>query len=54
MFEMIFGFMPFGILAVATGMEMWGPTAAILAMSMVLLVATSIMAVKFIKLRNLG
>jgi MFS family permease len=52
MFEMIFGFMPFGILAVATGMELWGPTTAILAMSMVLLVSATVMAVKFSKLRN--
>ncbi len=54
MFEMIFGFMPFGILTVATAMELFGPTAAILGMSGVLLAFSAIFAIKFKKLRNLG
>lgn len=54
MFEMIFGFMPFGILSVATAMELFGAEVAIFGMAMVLLAITSIFVVKFSKLRNLG
>lgn len=54
MFEMIFGFMPFGILTVATAMELFGPTAAIFGMALVLLAMAIIFAFKFSKLRTLG
>ncbi|MDA1258104.1 MAG: MFS transporter [Chloroflexi bacterium] len=54
MFEMTFGFTPLGILGVATAMELFGAEAAILGMSMVLLVMSSIFMLKMPKLRNLG
>jgi len=53
-FEMIFGFMPFGILSVALAMEKFGAEAAIIGLAAVLLVMATIFAFKFDKLRNLG
>ncbi len=54
MFEMIFGFMPLGILSVAMAMEAFGPEVAILGMAMVLLFISSFFVSRFSKLRNLG
>ena len=53
-FEMIFGFMPFGILSVATAMELFGAEVAIFGLGIVLLITASIFAIRFTKLRNLG
>jgi hypothetical protein len=53
-FEMIFGFVPFGILSVAAAMEIFGAEAAIIGLAAVLLIMATIFAVKFDRLRNLG
>ena len=53
-FEMIFGFVPFGILSVAAAMEIFGAEAAIIGLATVLLTMATIFAVKFSLLRNLG
>ena len=53
-FEMMFGFMPFGILSVATAMEIFGAESAIIGLGAVLLILATIFAVKFSRLRNLG